>query len=224
MLISEIFASIDGESKRAGELATFVRSVGCNLRCSFCDSKYTWAAEATSKEMSVDEVVDKCKNLGLHNITFTGGEPLVQKDSDELIEKLAAEGFDVGIETDGGIDFTERDWFINDNPNVWVCADYKCYASGMTPHMLPLDKFAKLRDRDVLKFVVGSMQDLILAKDVIDKLREKGCNCYFYLSPVFGMIKPLDIVSFMLNNKMQGKIRFQLQLHKIVWDPNKRGV
>lgn len=224
MLISEIFTSIDGESKRAGELATFIRSIGCNLRCSFCDSRYTWTVEETSREMSVDQIVSKCKDFGVHNITFTGGEPLIQKDSDQLIEALAKEGFDVGIETDGGIDFTNREWFADNNPNVWVCADYKCYASEMTDKMLPLETFAKLRDRDVLKFVVGSIKDLELAKNVIESLRQKGCNCYFYLSPVFGMIKPLEIVDFMMKNKMQGKIRFQLQLHKYVWDPNKRGV
>ena len=224
MLISEIFKSIDGESKRAGELATFVRSVGCNLRCSFCDSKYTWQAEKSSKEMSVDDIVDTCKKLGVHNITFTGGEPLIQKDADELIEKLAQEGFDVSIETDGGVDFTERKWFVENNPNVWVCADYKCYESAMTSKMIPLNKFAKLRERDVLKFVVGSKESLELAKNIIENLKSLGCKCYFYLSPVFGMIKPIDIVSFMIDNNLQDKVRFQLQLHKIVWEPDKRGV
>lgn len=174
--------------------------------------------------MPINEIVRKCKKFGVHNITFTGGEPLIQKDADELIETLAKEGFDVSIETDGGVDFTERKWFIENNPNVWVCADYKCYESGMNYKMIPLDKFAKLRERDVLKFVVGSKEDLDLAKETIEKLKQLGCNCYFYLSPVFGMIKPIDIVNFMMYNNLQDKVRFQLQLHKIVWDPDKRGV
>lgn len=90
--------------------------------------------------------------------------------------------------------------------------------------MLPLEEFAKLRDDDVIKFVVGSKEDLNLAFNVVSKLRELNCNCYVYLSPVFGDIEPVEIVEFMKNNNMQNKIRFQLQLHKFIWDPQKRGV
>ena len=225
MIISEIFSSIDGEAKRAGELATFVRSIGCPLRCKFCDSKYTWQVDDGCKQMTVEEIVNKCKELKNKNITFTGGEPLVQKEADELINALSKEGFEVSIETCGAVDFTDRDWFINDDPNVWVCADYKCYASGMTDKMLPIEKFAQLRPQDVLKFVVGSKEDLQLAYDIVSQLRNKfNCNCYVYLSPVFGDIELVEIVDFMKEHDMQGKIKFQLQLHKFVWDPNKRGV
>lgn len=224
MKICEIFTSIDGESRRAGELATFIRSVGCNLRCSYCDSAYSWIEDSSDKEMDVEEIVRKCKKLGVHNITFTGGEPLIQIDADKLINRLSEEGFDVGIETDGAVDFTERSRFKKDLKNVWVCADYKCYESGMNHRMIPLEKFAQLRERDVIKFVVGSKDDLLLAKETIEKLKEKGCEATYYLSPVFGKIKPVAIVNFMLENKMQDKIRFQLQIHKFVWDPQKRGV
>ena len=224
MLINEIFSSIDGESRRAGELATFIRTVGCNLRCKFCDSKYTWGTEDTNRNMTIEELVNECKQFGNTNITFTGGEPLIQKDSDELINALADEGFDVSIETDGGIDFTERDWFKNNRENVWVCADYKCYASGMVDKMLPLQKFAKLREQDVLKFVVGSEGDLGLAYEVYSYIRSKGCNCYVYLSPVFGDIEPKRIVEFMKDHKMQGKVRFQLQIHKFIYPVDMRAV
>lgn len=225
MIISEIFSSIDGEAKRAGELATFVRSIGCPLRCKFCDSAYTWQVDDTCKNMSVEEIVEKCRDLGNNNITFTGGEPLIQPEADELINALSKAGFEVSIETCGAVDFTTRDWFINNDPNVWVCADYKCYASGETSKMLPIEKFAKLRPQDVLKFVVGSQQDLDLAYDIIMQLRDEyNCDCYFYLSPVFGEIEPVEIVEYMKKYNMQHKIRFQLQLHKFVWDPQKRGV
>ena len=232
MLISEIFSSIDGEAKRAGELATFVRTIGCNLKCEYCDSKYTWEKEASNREMTVDEIIEECKKLGNHNITFTGGEPLIQKDADELIIRLAEEGFDVGIETNGAVDFTSRSWFKSESEveynsllsHIWVCADYKGYASDMTSYMLPFSKFAQLRSNDVLKFVVGSQEDLELAKEIIKYIREQGCNCYVYLSPVFGQIKPAEIVDFMKEHNMQGKIRVQLQLHKIIWDPQLRGV
>ena len=95
MIISEMFTSIDGEARRVGELALFIRSIGCNLRCKYCDSVYTFQADESTKNMSVDEIVNKCKEEGIRNITFTGGEPLLQKDSDELIEALANNGFDV---------------------------------------------------------------------------------------------------------------------------------
>lgn len=232
MLISEIFSSIDGEARRAGELATFVRTIGCNLKCEYCDSKYTWVKEPTSKEMTVDEIVEECKKLGNHNITFTGGEPLIQKDADELIMHLAEEGFDVSIETNGAVDFTSRPWFKPDCnieygdtlSRIWVCADYKGYASDMTAYMLPFSTFVSLRSNDVLKFVVGSQEDLELAEKVVKYIRSHCCDCYVYLSPVFGKIEPAEIVEFMKEHNMQGKIRVQVQLHKIIWDPQLRGV
>lgn len=224
MIISEIFTSIDGEARRAGELATFVRSVGCNLRCEFCDSKYTWHADETSRNMTVDEIVAECFDAGVSNITFTGGEPLIQKDADELIEALASKGFDVSIETDGAVDFAEREWFKNNTPGVWVCADYKGHASGETDKMLPLEKFAQLREQDVLKFVVGSEEDLLLAESIIKYIRDAGSRCWVYLSPVFGMIEPVEIVNFMIAHGLQDKVRFQIQLHKVVWNPDARGV
>lgn len=222
MKINEIFMSIDGESRRAGELSTFVRTCGCNLRCPYCDSKYTWVENGT--DYTVDQIVDKCKELSVHNITFTGGEPLLQKDSDELITKLSENGFDVCIETNGSIDFTTRDWFIDNIPNVWVCADYKVPSSMESSAMLTYEKFSKLRDLDVIKFVVGNEEDLNKAFEIVKFLRNNDCNCYVYFSPIFGNIEPADIVEFMKNNLIQDKVRFQLQLHKFVWDPNKRGV
>lgn len=229
MLINEIFSSIDGEAKRAGELATFVRSVGCNLRCDYCDSKYTWEKSPSNREMSVAEIVAECEKFGNHNITFTGGEPLLQKDSDELIMALAEKGFDVCIETNGAVDFTQRRWFQSDyefNQNIWVCADYKGLASKETSKMLPIEKFSALRERDVLKFVVGSQLDLEIALGIVNSLREYPYynKCFIYLSPVFGEIEPVEIVEFMKAHNMQNKIRFQLQIHKIVWDPLMTGV
>lgn len=109
MLINEIFSSIDGEAKRAGELATFIRSVGCCLRCKYCDSKYTWSMEETSKDMTINQIIEECKKLKNKNITFTGGEPLIQKDADELIENLAKNNFNIGIETCGAVKFSDRE-------------------------------------------------------------------------------------------------------------------
>lgn len=223
MIISEIFPSIDGESKRAGELATFVRTVGCNLRCKYCDSPYTWKMDETAKQMTVQEIVDKCEELGLRNITFTGGEPLLQKDADDLIIALANAGFEVSIETNGAVDFTNRKWFVDNIPNVWVCADYKMPFSGATDKMLPISTFAKLRPQDVLKMVVAET-DLDKALEVLKGVRNGGSECQIYLSPVFNEIEPKKIVEFMQKHRLQYKVRVQLQLHKFIWDPNLRGV
>lgn len=224
MIISEIFSSVDGESKRAGELSTFIRTVGCNLRCVYCDSKYTWDRDESSREMTVDDIVEECDAKGIKNITFTGGEPLLQKDADLLIERLSKKGYNVCIETDGAVDFTTRSWFINNYDNVWVCSDYKSIFSGQTNKMLSLDKFSKLRPEDVLKFVVSDTADLDQMLYVVNYLRSNDCDCYIYVSPVFDKIKYEDIIKFMLDNRLQNKIRFQLQLHKFIWDPDKRGV
>lgn len=244
MIINEIFESIDGESRRAGELTTFVRTNLCNLRCKWCDTKYSWGEEGGT-EMTVDEIVAKCKEFGHHNITFTGGEPLIQKDADELITKLVDEKFNVCIETNGATDWTNRKWFIpefgdennplldrmataltawHNGPMAWVCADFKCPSSGETDKMLPIEKFATLRHYDVLKFVVASREELELAYSMVQKLREMHCDCWVYLSPVFGKIEPREIPEFMLEKKWDYKVRAQLQLHKFFWDPNKRGV
>lgn len=235
MIINELFESIDGEACRAGELATFCRAggfrdlqgkllYGCNLRCPYCDSKYTWDAEDCNRDMSVREIVEECKKFNHKNITFTGGEPLLQPDADELIETLADEGFEVSIETNGSIDFTVRDWFINNKPGIWVCADYKGPSSKMQSKMLPIETFAKLRSQDALKFVVGSQEDLDIARDVIKQIRDSGCDCYVYLSPIFGNIEPVTIVEYMLKHNLEHKIKFQIQLHKAIWSPERRSV
>ena len=224
MIINEIFSSIDGEARRAGELATFIRATGCPLRCSWCDTKYSWGSDPADQKLTVDEIVEKCKELDNNNITFTGGEPLIQDEADHLIVELADNNFDVSIETCGAVKWSDRPWFNDHMDNVWVCADYKAKSSGMQDKMLPIEEFATLRANDVLKFVVGSRDELEDAYKVSQEIRNLGSDCYIYLSPVFGMIEPKEIVEFMQEKKWQGKVRVQLQLHKFFWDPNKRGV
>lgn len=205
--VNEIFNSIDGEGKRAGELASFIRLTGCNLRCSYCDTLY---AMDEGHEMSIEDIIKKVK---YHNVTLTGGEPLHQ-DVHELLEKLL-NNHDVNIETNGSIDITE---YFN-LPSVWFTVDYKCYCSGMSKAMLP-KTFKSLRPQDVLKFVVGSIKDLEQAREVCNKYLP---ICPVYISPVFGQIKPSQIVDYMQEHDMQDW-KIQLQLHKFIWDPMKRGV
>lgn len=205
--VNEIFNSIDGEGKRAGELTSFIRLTGCNLRCSYCDTLY---AMDEGHEMSIEDIIKGVKH---YNVTLTGGEPLYQ-DVHGLLEELW-HSHDVNIETNGSMDITK--YF--DYPNTWFTVDYKCYCSAMSKAMLP-KTFKVLRPQDVLKFVVGSVKDLKQARSVCDEY--EPC-CPIYISPVFGQIKPSQIVDYMQKNNMENW-RVQLQLHKFIWDPMKRGV
>lgn len=217
MVVNEIFGSIDGEGLRTGELATFIRLAGCNLRCSYCDTCYALRMIDGDK-MSVDEVINKIKEIGYKNVTVTGGEPLIHKDVDVLINKLIENGFNVNIETNGAVDIEK---FLLDD--VLITMDFKCSTSGEIKKMF-LPNLEKLRDTDVLKFVV-SKEDL---EDVKTVLKTNNIKSYVYLSPVFEKIQPCELVEFLKKLNKEGfdtsKIRVQVQLHKIIWNPNKRGV
>lgn len=212
MLINEIFKSISGESVQAGRLAVFVRAFSCPLRCSYCDSLY--AVEGNDfKEMTVYEVMDEIEALNCHYVVFTGGEPLIQKDAIELIEKLTNNGYHVEVETSGAVDISEVVKF----DNVTVTMDWKCPTSGMKSKMLD-NNLNLLRESDVLKCVVGNDRDL-------DEMRRVTLKTYaqVFVSPVFGRIEPKEIVEYMMKHNLND-VRFQLQIHKCVWPENMRGV
>lgn len=212
-----MFYSIDGEGKRAGELTMFVRFAGCNLQCVWCDTAYSQDKEA-GLEMSIDEIMRLIQTDDCKNVTLTGGEPLIQPDIDLLLEELSKNGYDVNIETNGSANIEA----YKEIPNVWFTMDYKTQSSGMNKAMR--GKFyLQLREQDVLKIVVGSMEDLEQAKEVITECKANQVKCKMYLSPVFGMIEPKTIVEYMKENNLQG-VRIQLQLHKFIWDKNERCV
>lgn len=213
MKVVEIFKSIDGEGIRAGFPVTFIRLAGCNLRCSYCDSNYAcdWKDEDVT-EMTPEEIFKNVYQKGNKRITLTGGEPLIHEDVDSLIDILVRRGFEVNIETNGSVDierYLQR--------NILVTMDYKCPSSNMTEQML-LENLELLRKQDVLKFVVGSKQDLDCCRDII-----KYTDAQIFISPVFGKIEPKEIVEYMIEHDMQD-CRIQLQLHKIIYDPEMRGV
>ncbi len=207
LLVNEIFFSIDGEGKRAGCLAAFIRLTGCNLRCSYCDTSYAFEEGRT---MTVNEIVKAVE--GGENVTITGGEPLCH-DIHGLLAKL--EDHEVNIESNGSMDATQ----YHSYPHVFFTLDYKCPSSGVESSMLEKN-FQTLRPRDVLKFVVGSEEDLRKAKAVCEKYTPP---CPIYISPVFGRIRAEEIVEFMKRERC-GNWRLQLQLHKYIWPPDKRGV
>lgn len=212
MRVVEIFKSIEGEGVRAGFPAIFIRLEGCNLRCSYCDTKYSYE-DASFEELSVEEVVQCVEKLDCYRVTLTGGEPLIHDDIMELVSRLVESGHEVNIETNGSIDVYPYTYI----KNVIITMDYKCPVSGMQDKML-LSNLKFLRPTDVLKFVVGSKEDLDICFSIKD-----NTEAQIFISPVFGKIEPKEIVEYMLRHNMWN-CRIQLQLHKFIWDPNERGV
>ena len=213
MKVVEIFKSIDGEGKRAGLPTTFIRLHGCNLSCSYCDSKYACTGDEYT-EMTPEQIIEYVLDLRVNSVTVTGGEPLIHDDINFLLEKLNHFGFDVNVETNGSQNIS-----IHRFPSVWFTVDYKCPTSNMADKMNHYLFERQLRSNDVLKFVVGSEEDMNVALQVIEKYRP---SCSIYFSPVFGF-DTKKIVEFMMEHELY-HCKVQLQLHKYIFDPNARGV
>ena len=217
--VCEIFQSINGEGTRAGQPAVFVRLAGCNLDCSYCDTKWANGPDAPCEEMTAREIHEKVSSYGIRCITLTGGEPLLHKHVDELLSELCGDDkLSVEIETNGSADISIADKMKN---RPLLTMDYKLPSSGMEKAMR-IENYALLRSEDTVKFVCGSRNDLEKAAEIIGKYKLID-RCHVYLSPVFGKIDPKDMVSFMLERKLNG-VNLQLQLHKFIWDPNEKGV
>lgn len=216
MRVVEKFVSINGEGLRSGELAVFIRFANCNLRCSYCDTKYSFINPIYTEE-SIDELVKYVKSTGVKNVTLTGGEPLIQNEIKELMIELSNIGNRIEIETNGSINIAP---YLN-IPNVTFTLDYKLKGSGMEMYM-DLTNYDLLRKNDVIKFVVSDYDDLEKTKEIIKKydLINKA-NCL--ISPVWGRIGFEEIVNFLKDNKLND-VKMQLQIHKIIWDKDKRGV
>ncbi len=216
--VAEKFTSINGEGRRAGQTAVFIRFKGCNLNCSYCDTKWANCKDCPCEKLTAKDILDYILDSGIKNVTLTGGEPLLQENVRELINLLGENSLSVEIETNGSADISI---YQNDKFRPIFTLDYKLPSSGMESHMLT-ENYKYLQKNDTVKFVSGSRADLECALEIIRKygLAEK---CAVYISPVFGEIEPAEIVDFMLENKLNG-VNLQLQMHKFIWDPNMRGV
>ncbi len=217
--IAEKFVSINGEGRKAGQLSTFIRFVGCNLNCEYCDTKWANETKAPYEIMSEEEIYEYIVEAGVENVTITGGEPLIQENILRLLKLLSKDNnLYIEIETNGSVCIEP---YVNLSERLTFTLDYKLSASKMEDRMI-FDNYRLLRKYDTVKFVVANEYDLNKTREIIDKyLLDIGCG--IYISPVFGEIEPSDIVEYMVNNKMN-KVNAQLQLHKFIWDADKRGV
>lgn len=214
--VTEIFDSIDGEGKRTGLMAVFVRLAGCNLRCSYCDTAYSLTLDDTKEALTEEEVLRRIHGYPWKRITLTGGEPMLHP-LHHLCQVLGEEGYDINIETNGAVPL----W--RERPEgVFYTMDFKCTGSGMKAHM-NRDNFKLLEPKDVLKFVVSSEEDMDEMKEIISHYFSDVRHPAFFVSPVWGRIEPEKLVEYVRKNRLQD-VRVQVQLHKIIWDPDRRGV
>jgi 7-carboxy-7-deazaguanine synthase len=211
LVVNEIFTSIQGESSHAGRPCVFVRLTYCNLRCGYCD---TQDAFTEGKEMSIGEVLDSVRASGPRLVEVTGGEPLLQPGVYELMRRICDEGFDCLLETSGSLDISRVD------PRVKRIMDLKCPSSGMAERNR-WKNIDQLKEGDELKFVIGTRGDYDWARQAMGEYSLTG-RCPVLFSPSFGQLEPVRLAEWILEDRLD--VRFQLQLHKLIWPSDRRGV
>lgn len=210
MRITEIFFSIQGESSHVGRPCVFVRLTGCNLRCRWCDSEYTFTG---GEKLSLEDVVGRVKGYGCKLVEITGGEPLAQTEALELIRRLADDGCEVLIETSGSIDITPVD------PRAKIILDVKCPGSGEVEKNR-WENLEQLRPHDEIKFVIADRADYEWARRIVEERRLDRWTVLF--SPVWGEMDMKALAEWMLADRVPA--RFQTQLHKHIWGADVKGV
>jgi 7-carboxy-7-deazaguanine synthase len=212
LTINEIYLSVQGESTWAGLPCVFIRLTGCDLRCSYCDTEYAFYE---GKKRLVSEVLAEVSDMPCPMVEVTGGEPLLQKNVKPLMAALCDAGKTVLIETSGAHDISGID------PRVHRIVDLKTPSSGESGRNR-YENIPHLTERDEVKFVLGSREDYEWAREQIGRYDLGSRVRAVLLSPVFGKIDPKDIVQWMLDDQLPA--RFQLQMHKFIWEPRARGV
>lgn len=213
--LSEIFFSIQGEGTRAGLPCVFVRLHGCGLRCSYCDTPYALDHRVGGEWKSFEAIGTEVRRYPSRFVEFTGGEPLEQPEIHELIAKFLEEGYTVAIETGGHIDISLCD------PHVIRIVDLKTPSSGMMKRNR-IENISLLTKLDEVKFVCGSHEDYEWTREIIRQYELPTRVASVLISPVFGAIEPVELVNRILEDGLD--VRFQLQMHKFIWEPDARGV
>ena len=211
LVINEIYLSIQGESSFAGLPCVFVRLTGCNLRCTYCDTEYAFYE---GERRSVNEVLKQVSEYGIPLVEITGGEPLLQKGCATLAKGLLDAGKRVLVETSGAFP-------IDVLPDGAIrIMDLKCPSSGECDKN-DWGNIERLKPYDEVKFVIGDREDYEWARNVMQKY-QLSKRCAVLISTVFGKIDPVTVTEWMLADNLEA--RFQLQMHKYIWDPLQRGV
>jgi 7-carboxy-7-deazaguanine synthase len=212
VVVKEIYLSLQGESSHQGLLCAFVRLTGCHLRCSYCDSEFSFRGGTRRK---IVDVVDEVLALNTPMVEVTGGEPLLQPGVYPLMDAFLKRGLTVLLETSGAID-------VRLVPQaVHKIVDMKTPSSGEVDRN-DFRNFTSMNHRDELKFVIGSREDYEWTKRLIEEhsLQTKPFSLLY--STVFSKLNPTQLAKWVIEDRLPG--RFQLQQHKYLWDPNARGV
>ncbi|HBG93292.1 MAG: 7-carboxy-7-deazaguanine synthase [Nitrospirae bacterium GWF2_44_13] len=211
MKICEIFTSIQGESSYAGMPCTFIRLTGCNLRCLYCDTAYAYEE---GMELTEAEIISEVELIGVHLVTITGGEPLLQEETFRLTERLIGEGYKVLIETNGTMSIKDID------SRAVIVLDIKTPGSGMWEEM-DLSNLDYIKPTDEIKFVITDREDYEWSKDVMHKYN-LGSKCQVFFSPAFGILLPESLVKWILEDRLD--VRLNLQMHKYIYGSDRRGI
>ena len=212
LLVNEIFYSIQGESTHSGRPCIFVRLTGCNLRCSYCDTRYAYEQGV---KMELTEIVSRIADYKCPLVEITGGEPLLQSKTPTLIYKLLENGYEVLMETNGSLDISGVDG------RCIKIVDIKCPTSGESDKN-DMENLKRLRPKDQVKFVIENRIDYEYAKETIDSNCPDFPEEQILFSPVSEGIAPSQLAKWILEDNMN--VRLHLQLHKIIWPDRKRGV
>ncbi len=204
--VSEIFFSIQGESTYAGLPSIFIRLAGCNLSCSWCDTEYA-RESGEGKELTLDEIMSEIGKFPCRLVEVTGGEPLHQEETAELLEKLLASGYEVLLETNGAIDLRPV------NREVRKIIDIKCPSSGHENSFL-MENLDTITEKDEVKFVIADRNDYDFAKGSVEK-HFKGKRSPILFSPVSPDMNPQELARWILRDGLT--VRLQLQLHRLIW-------
>lgn len=211
--VTEIFHSIQGESTHAGRPCTFVRLTGCPMRCTWCDSEYTFTG---GDHFTIEQILQKVRDFGCRLVEVTGGEPLAQREAFELIRQLCDEEYEVLIETGGYVSTTDVD------ERAKVILDIKCPASGEADRN-DWSNLERLRaDQDEVKFVIADAADWEFAKKTIVQYELETQAKAILISPAWGLVPLQDLAMWITESRLN--VRMQLQLHKYIWGPDVRGV
>jgi 7-carboxy-7-deazaguanine synthase len=211
--INEIFYSIQGESSYAGRPCVLVRLTGCNLRCSYCDTRYAYEE---GEDLEIGEIINRVTSYRCRLVEITGGEPLIQNGTPLLIQMLLDLGFEVLLETNGSMDIS-----VIDNRCVKIL-DIKCPSSGEAKRNY-LENLKRLQPNDEIKFAIGSKEDYDYAKNILSFMNRANGNIKPpLLSPVYGRMNPELLAQWILADHLD--VRMQIQLHKVIWGSETRGV